>query len=101
MDKFIKEKEKNAQLTMVPLNAVPLTRIRTTKVSTSTSSPTQTSDALDKLVKSTEDMSIQVEEIKKLQEEVKSLQGQKERIETYHQAEIHKSHHLSQRLQQL
>jgi hypothetical protein len=58
MDKLIKEKEMNAQLAMVPLDAVPLTGIRTTKVSTSTSTPTQTSDASDKLVKSMEDMSI-------------------------------------------
>jgi predicted nuclease with TOPRIM domain len=48
-----------------------------------------------------EDMSIQGVEIKKLQEEVKSLQEQKARIETCHQAEIHKSQRLNQRLQQL
>ena len=100
MDKMIKEKEKNAQLSIVPLDPVPLIEIRTTEFSTSTSTPTQTSDASDKLVKSMEDMSIQGVEIKKLHEEVKSLQEEKSRVETYHQIEIHKSHKLSQRLQQ-
>jgi hypothetical protein len=73
MNKLIKEREKNAQLAMVPLEAVPLTGIRIVEVSTSTSIPTQTSYASDKLVKSMEDMSIQGAEIKKLQEELKSL----------------------------
>jgi hypothetical protein len=59
MEKMIKEKEKNEQLAMIPLDAVALIGIRTTEVSTSTSIPTQTSDASDKLVKFMEDMSIQ------------------------------------------
>jgi hypothetical protein len=77
MDKLIKEKEKNAQLAIVPLDAVPLIEIRTTKVSTSTSAPAQTSDASYKLVKDMEDMFIQGVKIKKLQEEVKRLQKHK------------------------
>jgi hypothetical protein len=71
---------------MIPLDAVPLIGIRTTKVSTSTSIPAQTSDASDKLVKSMEDMSIQGEEIRKLQEEVNSLQEEKSRMHACHQA---------------
>ena len=74
MDKLIKEKEYNLQLDLIPLDAVPLTWIRMIEVSTSTSTPTKTSDASDKLVKYMEDMSIQGVEIKKLQEEVNSLQ---------------------------
>ena len=78
MDKLIKEKEKNVQLAMITVEAVPLIRIKTAKRSTSTEIPSaipvQVSDAFDKLVKSMEDMSIQVEEIRKLQEEVKNLQ---------------------------
>jgi hypothetical protein len=60
---------------MIPLDVVPLTGIRTTEGSTSTTIqlnipstiPVQVSDASDKLVKSMEDMSIQGEEIRKLQ----------------------------------
>jgi hypothetical protein len=40
MDKMIKEKEKNVQLAMIPLDAVPLTGIKTTEVSTSATIPT-------------------------------------------------------------
>jgi hypothetical protein len=100
-NKLIKEKDKNAHLAMIPLDAVPLTGIRIEEVSTSTSIPTQSSDASNKLVKSMEDMSIQGVEIKKLQEEVKSLQEQKSMVETCHQKEMHKYHMLNQRLQQL
>jgi hypothetical protein len=99
MDKMIKEKEKNSQLAIVPLDVVPLTEIRIVEVSTSTSTPAQTSDVLDIMGKVMEDMSIQGVEIKKLQEEVKSLQEQKARVETCHQAKTHKSQRLSQRLE--
>jgi hypothetical protein len=92
MDMLIKEKEKNAQLSIVPLDVVPLIKIITTKVSTSTSTQTQTSNASDKLVKAMENMSIQGVEIERWsQEHVKSLQEQKTRIETSHQAEVQKS----------
>jgi hypothetical protein len=64
-------------MAMIPLEAVPLTGIRTAKASTSTKIPStipvQVSYASDKLVKSMEDMSIQGEEIRKLQKEVKNL----------------------------
>jgi hypothetical protein len=84
MDKLIKEKEKNAQLDIFPLDAVPLTDIIRLEVSTSTSTPTETSDASDKLVKAMEVMSIQGVEIKKLQEVVNSVQEENARIETCH-----------------
>ena len=103
--KLIKEKEQNVQMAMIPLEEVPLKRIRTMKASTSSklpsSIPVQVSDASDKLVKSMEDMSIQGEEIKKLQEEVKNLQEMKSMFQASHQAEMHKSQRLSQKLQQL
>jgi hypothetical protein len=105
MDKLIKEKEQNVQMAMIPLEAVPLTGIRTTEASTSTKIPStipvQVSDASDKLVKSMEDMSIQGEEIRKLQEEVKNLQELKSMFQASHQEEMHKSQRLSQQLQQL
>ena len=48
-----------------------------------------------------EDMSIQGEETKKLQEEVNNLQEMKSMFWASHQAKIHKSQRLSQQLQQL
>jgi hypothetical protein len=48
-----------------------------------------------------EDMSIQGVEIKKLQEEVKTLQELKAMFQASHQEEMHKSQRLSQQLQQL
>jgi hypothetical protein len=81
IDKLRKEKEQNVQMSMIPLEAVPLTGIRTTEASTLadilSAIPVQVSDASEKLVKSMEDMSLQGEEIKKLQEEVKNLQEMK------------------------
>jgi chromosome segregation ATPase len=48
-----------------------------------------------------EDMSIQGEEIRKLQEEVNKLQELKSMFQDSHPAEMHKSQRLSQQLQQL
>jgi hypothetical protein len=105
MDKLIKEKEQNVHMAMIPLEAVPLIGIRITEASTSTEIPStipvQVSDASEKLVKSMEDMSIQGEEIKKLQEEVNNLQELKSMFQASHQEEMHKSQRLSQQLQQL
>jgi hypothetical protein len=39
MDKLVKEKEKNVQMAMIPLEVVPLKGIRTAKGSTSTEIP--------------------------------------------------------------
>jgi hypothetical protein len=61
----------------------------------------QVLDASEKLVKSMEDMSLQGEEIRKLQEEVKNLQEMNSMFQTSHHAEMHKSQRLSQQLQQL
>ena len=61
MDKLIKEKEQNAQLAMVPLDAVPLTTIPTTGTSTSTTPPAQPTDVARKLTKEMEDMSMKNE----------------------------------------
>jgi DNA repair ATPase RecN len=105
MDKLIKEKDQNVNMAMIPLEEVPLTGIRTTEASTSTKNPSaipvQVSDASDKLVKSMEDMSIQGEEIKKLQEEVKNQQELKSMFQASHQENMHKSQRLCQKLQQL
>jgi hypothetical protein len=95
MDKLIKEKEQSVQMAMIPLEAVPLTGIRTTKASTSTKNPSiisiQVSYASEKLVKSMEYISIQGEEIRKLQEEEKNLQELKSIFQASHQAGMHKS----------
>ena len=48
-----------------------------------------------------EDMSIQGEEIIKLQEQVKKFQELKLMFQTSHQEEMHKSQRISQQLQQL
>ena len=95
MEKLIKEKKQNVYMAMIPLEAVPPTRIRTTEASTSTEIPSaipvQVSDESKKLVKSMEYISLQGEEIRKLQEEVKNLQELKSMFQSRHQAEMHKS----------
>ena len=48
-----------------------------------------------------EDMSIQGEEIRKLQEEVNNLQEMNSIFQASHQEDMHKSQRLSQQLQQL
>jgi hypothetical protein len=74
--KLIKEKEKSVQMVVIPLEVVPLTGVRIAKANTTTeipsSIPMQVPNSFEKLVKSMEDMSLQGEEIKKLQEEIKA-----------------------------
>jgi hypothetical protein len=66
---------------VIPLDAVPHTGVSTTTAATTADIPSaipmKVPDASEKLVKSMEDMSLQGKEIKKLQEEVKSLQDLK------------------------
>ena len=73
---------------IIPLEVVPLIGVITTEESTSieipSTIPMQVSDASEKLVKSMEDMSIQGEEIRKLQEEVKNLQEMKSMFQSSH-----------------
>ena len=68
---------------MIPLNAVHLTKIPTTGASTSKTPSLQPTDAARKLTKEMEDMSIQTEEIKRIQGQVKSLQEQKKRVKLH------------------
>jgi hypothetical protein len=72
MDKLVKEKEKTATMTVNPLDVVPLTRIIIARTTTTVEIPTTTSvtttDASEKLTKSIEDMNLQRNEIKILQE---------------------------------
>ena len=95
LDKLIKEKEQSVHMAIIPLEAVPLTRVITTEATTSveipSTIPTQVPDASEKLVKSMEDMSLQGEEIKKLQEEVKNIQEFKSMFQANHHPEMHKS----------
>jgi DNA repair ATPase RecN len=105
MDKLIKEKQQIVQMAIFQLESISLIGIRTIEVATSieipSTIPTQVSDASKKLVKYMEDMSLQGEEIKKLQEEVKKLQEMKSMFQVSHHLEMHKSQRLSQQLQQL
>ena len=95
MDKLIKDKEHSVQIAITPLEAVPLTEIRTTKANTSveipSTIPVQVSEASEKLMKSMEDMSLQGEEIRKLQEEVKNLQELKSMFQASHHVDMDKS----------
>jgi hypothetical protein len=103
MDKLIKEKEHSVHMSMIPLEEIPLTRIRTSEAATSTETPStilvKVSDAYEKLMKYMEDMSLQGEEIRKLQEEVKNIKELKSMFQAIHHVEMHKSQRLSQQLQ--
>jgi hypothetical protein len=65
-------------MAIIPLEAIPLTGVRTAEAATTvdipSTIPVKVLDASEKLVKSMENMSLQGEEIRKLQEEVKNLQ---------------------------
>jgi hypothetical protein len=100
MDKLIKEKEQSVHMSIIPLEAVPLTGVRTAKASTIVEFPStilvKVPYASEKLVKSMEDMSLQGQEIRKFQEEVKNLQDLKSMFQTSYHAKMHKSQTLSQ-----
>jgi len=107
MDKIIKEKEENAQLAVVPLDAIPIasllqigvpTTTTTVRTSSSTTLPTSVVDELVKLDQSMENMTIQGEELKKLKQEIKFLEEQSKRYENAYLAETHKTQTLSQRV---
>ena len=68
MEKMIKEREQDAKLNMVPLEVVPLTSIHT-----ATTSTTNTADGAKQLKQAVENLSIQIEEIKKLKNQFKLL----------------------------
>jgi len=63
-------------MAIIPMNEVPLTRVNTTTTTTTkipSAIPVKVPDATEKLVKLMEDMTMQGEEIKRLQEEIENL----------------------------
>jgi hypothetical protein len=77
IDKLVKEKEHSVPMAVISLNAVPLIGISTTIMTTTTEIPSAipvtVPGATEKLVKSIEDMTLQGEEIKILQEKIENL----------------------------
>jgi hypothetical protein len=104
LDKLVKEKEQSVQIVVIPMDAIPLIGVITT-TTTTVEIPliilVKVPDASEKLVKSMEDMSLQGEEIKKMQEEVKIFQDLKSMFKSSYNKEMHKSQILSQELQKL
>jgi hypothetical protein len=77
LDKLVKEKEQSVPMTVIPLEVVPLTGFSTTTTTTTklpSAIPVAVPDASEKLAKSMEDMTLQGEEIRILQEEINNLQ---------------------------
>jgi hypothetical protein len=105
LDKLVKEKEKNVPMAVIPLNLVPITGFSTTMETSTTTGeiPTATSatapDAIEKLAKDMEDMTLQGEEIRKLQEEIQNIQKLKFAFQASYNTEMHKSERLKQELQ--
>ncbi len=83
MEKLIKEKEKFPKMVVFPLQPLPITTIPTTIYSS-----TSTGDVVDQLENAIQNMSLQTEEIKKLQDQVKLLQDHEKKTETFHVAEL-------------
>jgi hypothetical protein len=81
LDKLVKEKEQSVPINFIPLEEVPLTGMSTTSKTTTIEIPSvlpiTSSDASKKLVKLMEDMTLQGEEVKTLQEEINNLQNLK------------------------
>jgi hypothetical protein len=105
LDKLFKEKEQSVPMAVIPLNAFPLTGVITTSTTTTTEIPSaipvKLPDASKKLAKSMEDMSLQGEEIKILQEEIKNLQKLKSMFQSSYNIDMHKSQRLTQEIQKL
>jgi hypothetical protein len=107
LEKLVKEKEKNVPMEVIPLNAIPLIGISTTTTTTTTTTeipatiPLTTIDASEKYEKSMEDMTLQGEEIKRLQEEINNLHKLKSTFQSSYNTEMCKSHRLKQELQKL
>lgn len=110
MDKLIKKKEQNAQLAVVPLDVVSIASLlqtgvpiatTTSRTSSSIMLPTSMVDDLIKLAQFMENMTIQVEELKKLKQEIKVLQEQSNRYENAYLTETQKTQTLTQRVQKM
>ena len=82
LEKMIKEKEATVKTSKVPLEAVPLAAIPIAQTSTAS-----TADGAEQRTKAVQNMSIQEEEIKKLQDQVKLLQLQKSNADSSHVVE--------------
>jgi hypothetical protein len=78
LEKLVKEKEKNVPMAVIPMDVSPITGIFTTTTTTTVEIPVVTSvttiDASEKMEKSMDDMSLQGQEIKRLEEEIDNLQ---------------------------
>ena len=94
LEKMIKEKEKIAKTSKVPLEVVPLAVIPIAKPST-----TSTADGAEQLTKAVQNMSIQEEEIKKIQPQVKLLQYQNSKDKSSHAVEAQRAKNIIKRLQ--
>jgi hypothetical protein len=105
LEKLVKEKEQSVPMTVIPLQAVPITGVSTVSttpiVEIPSVVPVTTSDASERLVKSMEDMTLQGEEIKRLQEEINNLQKLKSMFQSSYNTEMHKSQRLTQEIQKL
>jgi len=107
LENIVKEKEKNVPMDVIPLYAVPLTGVSTTTATTTTTAeiPTKTlvttRDASEKLAKSMEDMPLQGQEIKRLQDEINNLQQLKSTFQLSYNTEMYKSQRLKQELRNL
>ena len=95
LEKLVKEKEKSVPMTVIPLQEVPITRFSTVSTTPTTEIPSvvlvTTSDASERLVKSMEDMTLQGEEIKRLQEEIINLHKLKSMFHSSYNTNMHKS----------
>jgi hypothetical protein len=70
LDNLVKEMEKNVPMVVIPLNTVPITGVNTTMATSTTTGEilaVTSPDATDQLEKAMEDMTLQGEEIRKLQ----------------------------------
>ena len=94
MEKTLKEREQTAKISMVPLDFVPLTAIPA-----ATNSTKKTKDGAKQLTKAVENLSIQTQEIKKMQDQVKVLQEQRSRTKASHPAETQRAQKLIEKLQ--
>ena len=72
MEKLVKEREKVAQMAIIPLEVVPLAAVPSI-----TSAATCTSSGTEQLAKAMENISIETEEIKRLEAQINILKDQK------------------------
>ena len=92
MERLVKEKDDAVKKANIPMDVVPLAAVPMTAVSTSgTATTTSTVEGSKHLVEVVQNLSIQAEEIEKLQDQLRTLQYMKAIVDISHAVELQRA----------